>query len=82
MATNLRVATSLFLLASALCAQQAAFTNSGGTITLGTDLVMTGSTVASPAGSYFPRLPCHCASAGHLSGGVDLYRRYDHHPVE
>jgi streptogramin lyase len=52
MATNLRVATSLFLLASALSAQQAAFTNSGGTITLGTDLVMTGSTVASPAGSY------------------------------
>ena len=52
MAANLRVLASSILLASALAAQQAAFTNSGGTISLGTDLVLTGSTVASPAGTY------------------------------
>src|SRR5260370_14790447 len=39
------------MLASAVMAQQASYTNTGGTVTLGTDLAIANSTVANPAGT-------------------------------
>ncbi len=52
MATTLGILASSMLLAPLLVAQQNVFTNAGGSITLGTDLTMAGSTVSSPAGTF------------------------------
>jgi streptogramin lyase len=51
MVTNLRVLAVLILAAFAAPAQQWSFSDTGGAVTLGTDLVMSGVSVGSPAGS-------------------------------
>lgn len=64
MATNLRVFGISVLLASAMAAQQASFTNTGGTVTLGTDLTLTGATLASPAGTVSLSCPATALPPG------------------
>ena len=51
MSARLRALAVSILLASAMPAQQANFTNTGGTVTLGTDFVLAGSVLASPPGT-------------------------------
>ena len=59
MATRLRLVVFSIMLASTTAAQQFSFSNSGGTVTLGTDLVLAGSSLANPSGtfSFSVRLP-------------------------
>ena len=57
MATNLRVLAFMILAAAAAPAQQWSFTDTGGTVTLGTDLVMAGIAVANPAGTLSMSCP-------------------------
>ena len=51
MGTNLRALAFMILASCAASAQQFSFTDAGGTVTLGTDLVVAGATVASPSGT-------------------------------
>ena len=67
MATNLRVLACALLLAAALLGQQAAFTDTGGTVTLGADLVLAAVTVASPAGTLSLSCPVTALPPGTYS---------------
>lgn len=70
MDANLIVLAGFLIGTSALIAQQTAFTNSGGTISLGTDLVITGSSVASPAGAFSLSCPISGSPIGTCNGGT------------
>ena len=52
MATSIRLLTFPILLSFTLMAQRATYTNTSGTVTLAANLSITGSLVASPAGSF------------------------------
>jgi len=52
MGVKFKVLTFVILASCAAPAQQWSFTNTGGTVTLGTDLAVAGATVASPSGTF------------------------------
>ena len=64
MATKLRVLAFMILAAAAASAQQWSFTDTGGAVTLGTDLVIAGTGVASPAGTLSLSCPATALPPG------------------
>ena len=64
MGTNLKVLAFVIQASCAALAQQFSFTDAGGTVTLGTDLVVAGATVASPSGSFTLSCPATALPPG------------------
>lgn len=83
MAASLRVLAFSFLLAAGMAAQQSSFTDTGGTVTLGTDLVITGTALASPSGTLTLSCPVTALPPGTYqaewvcTGGTLTIQSYD-----